>query len=184
MTNFKKFWDTQKKSFFGMRKIILFVVVGLVLILSVLAHKDAAVSSDTTSEYRINTGFTPIHAAVGQEQSMFVDIQNKDDLTQKQGLSVEFNVYKDAISIADVIPANLESEILAIENEPGIYSGTYTFTESGNFLITVNIYEDGDLISKSSKNMSVEPNSPSPVFWYYMLAIIIIGGFLARININ
>lgn len=151
----------------------------LTIIILVQAHKDAAVSSSISSDYKISFGLIPGQLVENKVQTMFVKIENIDDNSLATDLNVEFSVYKDTIMASDAKPEFLKGKYLGEQKESGVYSTKFIFKEKGNYLIITKLFQNDVLVTEVTKNVSVEPNGPTKLFWYFMLGAILVGGFIA-----
>lgn len=150
-----------------MKKIFITAMIVISLLMIVSAHKDASVTSSSVASYDIRMGLNPVHPFENNDQKMFFEVTDKNGLVS--GLEAEFEILEDELNIA---------KVKAEEVSEGKYVASYKL-EKGNYEIKGKLYEKNSLLTEVSRNISVEPNSPSTLFWIYMLIMVIIGAIIA-----
>jgi len=149
---------------------ILFLLIGLTLI--VTAHKDSAESVSTMGNYNILLGLVPANPYAGGNQEVVVKVFNVENDLPVSGLDVLFT-FKKKYSFGDI------SKKSGLEVEPGMYIGSEIFNEKGGHIINIDLSKDGSSITSLEKEIYVEPNGPSLLFWIYMLLALVVSAYIA-----
>ena len=172
----------------NLKRLLKITTLLLLLILAISyvnAHKSAASTSQSTESYVIEFGKIPGHPYVNNEQQIFFKVENKNTKIPASNLRAEFEIYiQDASQITpetvmDTSSAQLLRKFSAVQEIPGMYIGRHTFDTRGSYLVNAKLYDSENLVSEITEHMHVEPNGPSIFFWLYMVIALIIGAFIA-----
>ncbi len=157
-----------------MKRILILTLALLITLPLITAHKEAAESTAQTSLYTIDFGVIPHHLKVNDDtQILYVKVKHTDDNDLIGGMTVKFEIYKNDASkqkeLISTAPSLLVKKMAAEEKYPGVYSFKYMFTETGNYVLVANVYDEDQLVTSIQKLVQVEPEGPSIYFWITML---------------
>ena len=156
------------------------LIVSLTLASTLISgHKEAAESVQISANGKFSFGIMPAHPTVQQQQTFYIKVQDKVDGSPVAGLTINVAIYRRYVSDQTRL---LLQRSTALEKNPGDYLIAYTFAEKGNYDIIAQANKGNTQLVTLEKNIQVEPNGPSLLFWMFMLLALIAAVYLATIS--
>jgi len=174
------------------RGVLLFIVV--LSVLSVQGHKTPIIEYTKLGLWETSFTYMPRQPVVGEPISLAAGAEHPDEDIMGEA-TAKISVYYDH-SISEWSAGEeyhrpnwlLAKSVWAdhVEDVRGVKLGQETFTtdvlmdQPGNYLVTVDWYEDGQLKGQDTHHMDVEQRTMGPLYW--VLTFMIVGAVLLGVR--
>ncbi len=166
----------------------LFIAVLLLLAPVTLAHKESPESFSLEGTTMLAYSKKPLLPAVGDEVVFQLELIPRGEEPLEAEYDVKFHIYSDE-SFTDWEEGTEEKRIVVLgqyegENTgEGFYSASHVFDTPGLYHVAVSVEHDGKVLSKEHHMTMIEPRSPGPLFWSWMIAVLLIVLFGVKLKI-
>jgi hypothetical protein len=158
----------------------LLVLLILVLAPTVLAHKSPVVEYGKAGVWRTGYSFMPRQAVVNEPITLYEQVEHYEGEIEGE-VRAHFTVYKDDSTNPWYNGKQYKQlDWLVIHDADGTNIGDNKFTSTfivdqpGNYMVTIDLYEDGQYMGQDIRAIDVEKRTIGPMYMTFS-AIILVG---------
>lgn len=159
---------------------IISTMLSLLLLPSAFGHKSPPESYDLEGTTMIRYTQKPLLPAVGDEVRFLIELIPRSEEPLEEAYSVRFTIYADESFTEwhDNLAHEHEQKVIlgeysGEEVRSYLYEASHIFETPRTYHVEVQVEHDGQTLSEQHQMVLVEPRSPGPLFWGWLIVMLI-----------